>query len=60
MADPPYDKFDATEVVKLAKLLKNEGILALSHPGEAPELPGLELIKSKKYARARISIYQNI
>ena len=60
LADPPYDKFNVTEVAGLTKLLENDGILALSHPGDAPELPGLELVKSRKYARARISIYRHI
>ena len=65
LADPPYDKFDITEVDLLTKLLKHGGIMALSHPEVkseatevAPTLTGAELIKSKKYAGARLSIYQ--
>ena len=57
LADPPYDKFDLKGVVKLAGFLKPDGILVLSHPGEAPEIPGLKLLKSHKYAGAHISVY---
>lgn len=59
-ADPPYDKFDAQEVEKLAKLLKTDGILALSFPFRlgAPEISGLELQTARKYAAAGIAIYR--
>lgn len=57
MADPPYDNFDAEVMEQLAKLLKNDGILASSHPGEAPEVAGLKLLKTRSYARARLSVY---
>ena len=39
--------------------LKDDGILVFSHPGEAPELPGLVLIDSRKYAGATLSYYAN-
>ena len=57
LADPPYDNFDITEVEKLALVVKKGGILALSHPGEAPEINGLKLAKTRKYAGASISVY---
>lgn len=57
IADPPYDDFDVRGVENLAKFLKKGGILALSHPGEAPEISGLTLEKSREYAAAKISIY---
>lgn len=57
LADPPYDNFDITEVEKLALVVKKSGILALSHPGEAPEIKGLTLAKTRKYAGASISVY---
>ena len=57
LADPPYDDFNLTEVAGLAELLKSSGTLVLSHPGEAPEFDGLELLKSHKYAGAHLSIY---
>lgn len=62
LADPPYDRFDAQEVMKLAKLLKNGGILALSFPFRlgAPEIPGLELQTARKYATAGIALYCKI
>ncbi len=60
LADPPYDGFDVVEVAKMAKLLQKDGILALSFPFKAgtPEIPGLTLQKSRKYAAAGIAIYQ--
>ena len=57
LADPPYDNFKAEEVATLVKLLKDGGIFALSHPGEAPEIAGLNLKKTSRYAGARISLY---
>ena len=58
LADPPYDNFKVTEIMGLAKFLRQGGVFVLSHPGEAPKLEGLELIKTRSYAGARISIYQ--
>ena len=57
LADPPYDKFDINEVKHLLQFLRRDGRFVLSHPGEAPDLPGLELLKSRKYAGATISVY---
>ncbi|MDO5480112.1 MAG: 16S rRNA (guanine(966)-N(2))-methyltransferase RsmD [Candidatus Saccharibacteria bacterium] len=57
LADPPYDNFDVTEVEPLAQVVKNDGVLALSHPGDAPEIKGLTLAKTRKYAGASISVY---
>lgn len=57
LADPPYDSFNLTEVAQLGKYVNKNGILVLSHPGEAPEIPGTILRKSHKYAGATISIY---
>ena len=56
-ADPPYDNFNLTEVESLIKSLKNGGVLVLSHPSEAPDLQGLKLLKTHKYAAAHLSIY---
>lgn len=58
LADPPYDKFKTEEVNLLTTLLTKNGIFALSHPNEAPELKQLELLKTKKYAAAHLSIYK--
>ena len=60
LADPPYDSFNPAVVQKLVKLLSGEGILVLSHPGEAPEIAGLKCEKSRTYAGATISIYVKI
>lgn len=57
-ADPPYDKFNLEEVLHLVPFVAENGIFVLSHPGSAPELPGLRLWKSNQYAGATISIYQ--
>ena len=57
LADPPYDKFDINEVKHLLKFLRGGGVLVLSHPKEAPDLPGLKLLKSRKYAGATIYVY---
>ena len=57
LADPPYRDFKVEEVKHLLQFLKNGGVLALSHPGDAPNLPKMELIRSRKYAGASISLY---
>lgn len=59
-ADPPYDKYEPRMIECLVPLVA-EGIgalLVVSHPDEAPDLPGMTLLKTKKYAGAHISIYQ--
>lgn len=55
--DPPYDKFVPENIELLAKNLAKNGIMILSHPGEAPEITGLELQDSRKYAGATLSFY---
>ena len=57
LADPPYDNFEISEVTHLLQFLQGSGIFVLSHPGEAPELTGMTLLKSRKYAGASISVY---
>lgn len=60
LADPPYDRFDVSEVAELPKLLQSGGILALSFPfaNGTPEIPGLKLLTAHRYAAAGIAIYQ--
>lgn len=58
IADPPYDKYEEKMVKYLPRLVLDGGILVLSHPGEAPEFKELELIQTKQYAAAHISIYK--
>lgn len=60
IADPPYDHFEPKKIQNLTPFLKKQGILALSHPGEAPEFTNLKLQKSHSYAAATISIYEKI
>lgn len=60
IADPPYNRFEPTEIVKLAECLDANGILALSYPAklDVPMLDGLELIINRQYAAAGIAIYR--
>ena len=58
LADPPYDNFRLNSIIRLTKYLKNGGILVLSHPSSAPDIPDLKLTKTRKYATANITIYQ--
>ena len=60
IADPPYDRFEISDIGSLAGLVKKSGVFVLSHPGEPPIIAGLSLLQTRKYARARISIYRNI
>ena len=60
LLDPPYDTFDLMASSKPFELLSKNGILVLSHPGEALQLPGLELLDSRKYAGATLSYYANV
>ena len=57
LADPPYDNFDVAKVQHLIELLSTDGILVLSHPGEAPTFDGATLQKTSADAGAKISIY---
>lgn len=57
LADPPYDNFKLKEVEYLAQFLDDDGVFVLSHPGEAPEVNGLRLLTSRRYAAASISVY---
>ena len=60
IADPPYNSFKTEERVGLTNYLKDGGILVLSHPEVTPEIKGLKLTKSHKYAAASLSIYRKI
>ena len=57
--DPPYNNFQIEEFCHLAEFLTKDGLLAVSHPEEEPvEFEGVELVSDKKYARARIAIFE--
>lgn len=58
IADPPYDQYNATKIQVLARLVKPEGILVLSHPGELPLMPEMELETTRQYAEAHLSVYK--
>ena len=55
-ADPPYNKFEKSQIEHLARFLSSGGTLVLSSP-EPVDLPGLKLLKSRKYAGCIISIF---
>lgn len=57
--DPPYDNPQYELCAEIAKHLKSDGYLVLSHPAnpEPPVFDGLELVSDKKYAAAHIKIY---
>ena len=57
LADPPYNEFDLSEVKCLGAFASKDGVLALSHPGEAPEIGGFTLMKTRQYAAAHLSLY---
>lgn len=57
LTDPPYDDFKVELIEKLAEMVKTGGVLVLSHPKDAPKLPNLELIKTRQYAAAHVSVY---
>lgn len=57
VADPPYDRFEPSEVARLGQFIKSGGILVLSHPGEAPKFDDFELKTTRQYAAAHISVY---
>ncbi|MBQ3271018.1 RsmD family RNA methyltransferase [Candidatus Saccharibacteria bacterium] len=62
LADPPYDHFPAS-LAQLANLLKDQGILALSHPtsvSPAKICPNLTLLSTKSYASANLSFFQKM
>ena len=58
LADPPYDDFDVAKVQNLIVFLDENGVLILSHPGDAPTLNSVALQKTNTYAGAKISIYR--
>lgn len=58
IADPPYDKYSEDMLRELPNIVTDGGMVVVSHPGEAPELPEMELLKTRKYAGASISIYR--
>lgn len=62
LADPPYDSVLIGTIEKLARHVKNGGILVLSWPKhvEVTDMDGFEIIKSSLYANARLVFYRRI
>ena len=57
LVDPPYDKYQPEMVTCVARLVADGGLLVASTPVEPPEIAEFKLLKTRKYARAHISIY---
>ena len=57
LADPPYDKYRPEMVTKLARLVGEGGLLVASTPVQPPEIEGFTLLKTRKYARAHVTVY---
>ena len=59
LVDPPYDRFDPSEIAALVPLLRPTGRLALSFPAQLapPALPHLICLKSHRYAAAGLALY---
>ena len=57
--DPPYDNFHPEDFITVANFLQSTGLFVLSHPSTPIEIPGLELLSTKSYAAANISIYRH-
>ena len=57
LLDPPYDSFKIESIEKIGHLLKKNGIMVLSHPGDAPTIDKLTLQKTHQYAAAHLSVY---
>ncbi len=57
IADPPYDDFKVDEIEHLVQFLNKNGVLVLSHPDAINSINGLELLRTRQYARAHISIF---
>lgn len=64
LADPPYESFrdggrTREELEALSAMLARDGELVLSSPASqaAPELGGLEIVTTRTYAGARITVY---
>ncbi len=61
LIDPPYDDFRVEQFAAAEDLLAPDGFLVLSHPGLIAPVgifERLNLITTRKYASAHISIYQ--
>ena len=56
--DPPYDEFEPHMIDELRSYTMWGGLLIVSHPGEPTDIAGLEIIKTRQYAKAHITIYQ--
>ena len=58
-ADPPYYDPQFHVIDKLPPLLKDDGVLILSHPThiETPVLPGARLFDVRKYSGATVAYY---
>lgn len=60
LADPPYDDYHPEMITIVARAVVKGGILVASTPETPPEIQNMELLKTRKYARAHISVFRRI
>lgn len=58
-ADPPYHDMQVSTVARLAKYLKPNGLMILSHPGResAPTVNGVVVVDNRSYGDAALAFY---
>lgn len=61
LCDPPYDNVQEALIMRLARLVKPNGLLVLSWPGNAelPQLPDLSLVEQRSYGDAQLGFFRN-
>lgn len=59
-ADPPYYEPQFSTVMKLAGLLKSDGLMVISYPGrrEAPTANGIVVVDNRSYGTAALAFYR--
>ncbi len=60
VADPPYYDPQLSTVMKLAGLLKSDGLMVISYPGrrEAPTANGIVVVDNRSYGTAALAFYR--
>lgn len=60
LCDPPYDAVQASDIEKIAKHVRVNGLLVLSWPSKlsGPSLSDCTILSEKEYAGARIIFYR--
>lgn len=60
LCDPPYARLQVATLEKLARHLKNNGLMVLSHSGRepAPAVNGVVVVDKRNYGDAALAIYR--